>query len=341
MRGWRCGQGEGLGVERAAREGSASVPLHDALTREPRRRHRTCPHWQAMISASAILLLAMGHPPVPGEGWAVQGAVDLLTTGGVRGSARDVGLGSQGKRRYLNPEMDFGPSAQDYAQHRQTFPSSFFERVPLRGDVLDLGAGTGALARGYAQRGARVVALDLSRPMLGQANDLPSRVAARAEACPFRAASFDAVTAGQCWHWFNGPAVAHECRRLLRSGGTIVIAHFNYLPLPESAAQASEALILERQPGWPLAGIWQLEGRWDAQLRAADFQELTSFAYELDVAYTHDAWRGRMRACNGVISLGPERISEYDAALAQVLSRDFPEPLLVRHRVFALKARAP
>lgn len=237
--------------------------------------------------------------------------------------------------------MDFGSSAQDYARHRQTFPSSFFERVPLYGDVLDLGAGTGALARGYSQRGARVVALDLSRSMLSQANDLPSRVVARAEACPFRAASFDAVTAGQCWHWFHGPAVAHECRRLLRSGGTIVIAHFNYLPLPGSAAEASEALILERRPGWPFAGIWQLEGRWDTHLRAADFQELTSFAYDVDVAYTHEAWRGRMRACNGVISLGPERIGEYDDALAQLLLQCFPEPLPVRHKVFALTARAP
>ena len=47
-----------------------------------------------------------------------------------------------------------------------------------------------------------------------------------------------------------------------------------------------------------------------------------------------------MRACNGVISLGPERISEYDDALAHLLLQNFPEPLLVRHEVFALMARA-
>src|SRR5438874_8914077 len=110
--------------------------------------------------------------------------------------------------------MNFGSAAQDYARHRQTFPESFFERVPLQGNLLDLGSGTGALARGYARRGARVVATDLSRQMLGQATDLPCRAAARAESCPFRSATFDAVTAGQCWHWFDGPGAANECRRV-------------------------------------------------------------------------------------------------------------------------------
>ncbi len=237
--------------------------------------------------------------------------------------------------------MDFGPSARDYARHRQTFPDSFFERVPLRGELLDLGAGTGALARGYARRGACVVALDRSPAMLAEASDIGRRVAARAEACPFRAASFDAVTAGQSWHWFDGPAAARECRRLLRPGGAVVIAHFNYLPLPGSAAEASEALILERLPGWSMAGITHMEGRWDEHLRGAGFEGLSSFAYEVDVLYTHEAWRGRMRACNGVLALGPGHAAEYDAALARLLAARFPEPLAVRHEVFALTARAP
>ena len=185
------------------------------------------------------------------------------------------------------------------------------------------------------------MALDLSHRMLAQAADLARRVAARAEACPFKSASFEAITAGQCWHWFDGPAVAQECRRVLRSGGTLVVAYFNYLPLPGSAAEASEALILERNPEWQFAGIRPTEGRWDAQLEGAGFGELESFSYEIDVQYGHEAWRGRMRACNGVLTLGEGRAAEYDEALAHVLSARFPEPLSVRHEVFALIARAP
>jgi SAM-dependent methyltransferase len=260
-----------------------------------------------------------------------------LSSGGVATRRTNV-LGYSS--RYKS-SMDFGPSAQEYARHRRMFPSSLFDRIPLRGELLDLGAGTGALARGYAQRGARVVALELSIRMLAQAPDLPRRVVARAEACPFAAGSFEAVVAGQCWHWFDGPAVARECRRILRPQGTLAIAHFNYLLLPGSVAEASEALILERAPNWPLAGIMRMEGRWDADLRGAGFGDLASFSYEIEVQFTHEAWRGRMRACNGVLGLGGQQRAEYDEALARLLSASFPEPLSVRHEVFALVARAP
>lgn len=237
--------------------------------------------------------------------------------------------------------MDFGPSAKDYAQHRQGFPESFFERFPLEGKVLDLGSGTGTLARGYARQGAWVVAADLSVAMLRQADDLRCRVVARAEACPFRSATFDAVTAGQCWHWFDGEVAARECRRVLRPQGRLVIAHFNYLPLLGSVAEASEALILERNPDWAMGGLHSMTGLWDDHLQAAGFEDLTTSTYEIEVAYTHEAWRGRMRACNGVLALGAERIDEYDRAHAEKLKERFPEPLSVRHEVFALTARAP
>lgn len=235
--------------------------------------------------------------------------------------------------------MDFGPSAGDYAKHRQTFPDSFFERVTLQGDLLDLGSGTGSLARGFAKKGARVVAADISHAMLLQAVDVPRRVVARAEAIPFRDGSFDAVTAGQCWHWFDGPVAARECARVLRPGGHIVIAHFNYLPLSGSAAELSEALILERNPNWPMAGLRRMNGAWDGHLLDAGFVDLDTWSYEIELSYTHDAWRGRMRACNGVLALGSEAIAEYDQAHSKALAERFPGQITVRHEVFAVMAR--
>jgi len=86
--------------------------------------------------------------------------------------------------------------------------AEIFARVPLLGRVLDLGTGTGTLAKGYRERGAETVALDLSLPMLRAAQSASARVAARAEALPFPAEVFDAVTAGQCWHWFDATAAS-------------------------------------------------------------------------------------------------------------------------------------
>jgi SAM-dependent methyltransferase len=235
--------------------------------------------------------------------------------------------------------MDFGGAARDYALHRKGFPTSFFERFPLQGRVLDLGTGTGSLARGYAER-AWTVGLDLSLPMLREAGAIPGRVAARAEALPFRSASFDAVTAGQCWHWFDGPAAARECLRVLRPGGTLAIAHFDYLADRPGVAAETERLILRFNPGWTMAGKAGIYDRWRPHLQR--FVDVDSSWYDEPVAYSHAGWRGRMRACNGALAVPDAKArAQLDERVAEMLARDFPEPLMVPHRVFLLCARKP
>ena len=60
----------------------------------------------------------------------------------------------------VDGEVDFGKTAADYGRYRAGFPAEFFDRVFASGAVregdalLDLGAGTGTLARGFAARGA-------------------------------------------------------------------------------------------------------------------------------------------------------------------------------------------
>ncbi len=78
--------------------------------------------------------------------------------------------------------IDFGKTAGDYATHRAGFPDSFFDRLLADGLVIkgktlvDLGTGTGTLARGFARRGADVIGIDPSAEMLAAA-----RQAAEAE----------------------------------------------------------------------------------------------------------------------------------------------------------------
>lgn len=233
--------------------------------------------------------------------------------------------------------MDFGPSARDYVQHRKGFPDSFFERLPLEGPLLDLGTGTGTLARGYAGRGVASVGLDLSLPMLrGSAGQ---RVAGRAEALPFRARSFASVVAGQCWHWFDRKAAAAEAARVLKPGGSLAIAHFDYLADRDGIARDTEQLILRFNPAWKLAGGNGLHEEWRPDF--AGFEDVRSFWYDEDVSYSRDGWRGRIRACNAIIAIkSPEVRNELDEALADMLSQR-AEPLLVPHRVFVIRGRFP
>jgi SAM-dependent methyltransferase len=73
--------------------------------------------------------------------------------------------------------------------------------------------------------------------------------------------SFDVVTAGQCWHWFKRDRAAQEARRILRTNGVLVIAHFDWLPLSGSVVAATEALILAHNPQWSYGGGNGIYGR--------------------------------------------------------------------------------
>jgi ubiquinone/menaquinone biosynthesis C-methylase UbiE len=70
----------------------------------------------------------------------------------------------------------------------------------------------------------------------------------RAEITGLPDRSADVVSAGQCWHWFDRPRAAVEVARVLRPDGSVVIAHFDWIPLPDNVAQVTEALIASYSP---------------------------------------------------------------------------------------------
>ncbi len=252
--------------------------------------------------------------------------------------------------------VDFGRTAGDYAAYRAGFPDEFFARlgamnVGLDGQqVVDLGTGTGVLARGFARRGCTVTGLDPARAMLDEGRRLDAEAGVRvtyrvgrAEDTRLNAAGWDVVSAGQCWHWFDRPQAATEARRLLVAGGALVICHMDYLPLAGNACAATEALILEHNPSWTMAGGTGIHADWTLDAAEAGFIGMETFSFDVAIPYSHEAWRGRMRSCNGVGASLPEPVvADFDAALARLLARRFPhEPLAVLHRVWALIARAP
>lgn len=252
--------------------------------------------------------------------------------------------------------IDFGKTAQDYGRYRAGFPDALFERLAQRGigrrgqQVLDLGTGTGTLARGFARRGCLVTGLDPAVPLLEEARRLDAEagvmiryVVATAEDTGLPPAEFDVVTAGQCWHWFDRARAAREARRLLLPGGWLVIAHFDWIALPGNVAEATEHLILTHNPRWALARGTGIYPAWPRDVAIAGFRSIETFSFDVDAIYSHEAWRGRIRASAGVAaSLPPEGVTAFDAELAATLRARFPDdPLPVPHRVFALVCRTP
>jgi SAM-dependent methyltransferase len=252
--------------------------------------------------------------------------------------------------------IDFGRTAQDYSRYRAGFPEGFFERLATFGigkfgqRILDLGTGTGTLARGFALRGCAVVGLDTATALIEEARRLDreagvniSYVIATAEETGLPDQSFDVVTAGQCWHWFDRPKAAREVRRLLVPQGRIVIAHFDWLPLPGNVVEATEQLIEKHNPKWTFGSGIGIYPQWLRDLSIAGFQEVETFSFDVAVPYNHEAWRGRIRASAGVAaSLPSDQVVRFDAELKSLLEERFPiNPLEIPHRVFAIIGRAP
>lgn len=247
-------------------------------------------------------------------------------------------------------QINFGLTADDYASYRAGFPESLFDRLQRTyglgraGQTLvDLGCGTGALGRGFAQRGCQVIGVDPAEAMLAQARKLDQAAGVSADYRPARAEATglpdgwaEVVSAGQCWHWFERAQAAVEAARILHPGGRIVIAHYDWLPLTGNLVEATERLIQAYNPAWTMGGGNGIYPAWLTDLGEAGFRQIESFSYDEPAVYTPQAWRGRIRASAGVgASLPPERVAAFDRDLADLLARRFPgDRLAVPHRVF-------
>src|SRR5262245_5723606 len=112
--------------------------------------------------------------------------------------------------------MDWSRISDDYNRYRSGPPASFYARLREHGvglpgqRILDIGTGTGILARAFAKAGSLVSGVDLAKGQIDHAVKAATEEGlaidfrvAPAEATPFPAASFDAVTANQCWHFLD------------------------------------------------------------------------------------------------------------------------------------------
>jgi SAM-dependent methyltransferase len=282
----------------------------------------------------------MGNGPCPGRG-------ALTTTSGFRWKkprARIAGMASIDPGR----SIDWGRTSSDYAEFRPGPPASFYERLRALGvgiagqRILDLGTGTGVLAREFALAGCHAAGVDISVEQieaaralaLGDGLRVEFRVAP-AEDTGLPVASFDVVTANQCWLYFDRDRVVAEVKRLLAQNGVLVISHFTYLPRLDPIARRTEEIVLRFNPQWTAAD-WSGDVPAIPRWVRGDFTLAGSFVYDEVIPFTREGWRGRMRACRGVgAALSPAEIERFDQEHATMLSASAPERFNVMHRLHA------
>ena len=133
-------------------------------------------------------------------------------------------------------------------QYRQVAESFGVDPGP---DVLDVGCGTGIAARQFRAAGCRVLGVEPDARMA----DFARRTGIEVEVATFEAwdsagRTFDAVVAGQAWHWVDPVAGAAQAARVLRPGGRLA-AFWHVFEPPQDVAQAAVAVYQRVMPDSP------------------------------------------------------------------------------------------
>ncbi|MEU1024816.1 class I SAM-dependent methyltransferase, partial [Streptomyces sp. NPDC005904] len=105
--------------------------------------------------------------------------------------------------RHRHLAESFGSDADRYDRARPRYPEALVSRLAAAGpDVLDVGCGTGIAARQFAAAGCTVLGVEPDARMARTAQRLGTEVDIAAfEAWEPVGREFDAVVAGQAWHW--------------------------------------------------------------------------------------------------------------------------------------------
>jgi SAM-dependent methyltransferase len=194
----------------------------------------------------------------------------------------------------------FGSDPARYDRARPRYPDALVRAIVAAGpgpDVLDVGCGTGISARAFQAAGCRVLGVDVDERMAGfaRATGLEVEVAAFEEWDPAGRA-FDAVIAGQTWHWIEPTAGAATAARVLRPGGPLA-AFWNVTMAPIEVSAAFSAVYERVTPGWNPWARSAVDAYEAILSRAADgmrrtgaFGEPERWRFDWERSYTRDEW---------------------------------------------------
>ena len=243
--------------------------------------------------------------------------------------------------------FDFGRTSPDYARYRDIYPKSLYEKLVMFGigmpgqHILDLGTGTGVLPRNLRHTGARFTGADLSPKQIQEAKRLSAEAGMHdveylvwsAEETGLPGSAFDAVTAVQCFHYFDTSKVLPECKRIIKPGGLLCKVFMEWLPYEDEKAAEMEALVLKYNPDWGGCGFRGF--RYSYPDWAEGFCELeTVHCYKEDLLFEKDSWRGRIRTCRGVgASLQPEQVKAFDEEYKKILNQYPGRTLQIKHQI--------
>jgi SAM-dependent methyltransferase len=197
----------------------------------------------------------------------------------------------------------FGADAARYDRTRPHYPGALVERIVAESpgpDVLDVGCGTGIAARQFQAAGCQVLGVEPDERMAAFARQsgVPTEVA-RFEDWDGAGRSFDAVIAGQAWHWVDPAAGAVAAARVLRPGGRVALFWYVFQPPPDLGEEFSAVYrqVLPDSPFGREGRLPSLQAYSVIFTRAADglreagaFTEPEQWRFDWDCRHSREEW---------------------------------------------------
>ncbi|MEV4063711.1 class I SAM-dependent methyltransferase [Nonomuraea dietziae] len=232
--------------------------------------------------------------------------------------------------RYRQAAESFGSDAERYDRARPRYPEAMVDRIVAASpgpDVLDVGIGTGIEARQFQAAGCKVLGVEPDARMA----DFARRGGVEVEVATFEdwdpsGRDFDAVIAGQAWHWVDPVVGAAKAARVLRPGGRLA-AFWNVGQPPPEATEAFAAVYDRVVPdslaarGYrkamsALDGYAVLFGKAaDGMGQAGAFGDPEQWRFDWEQDYTTDEWLDQLPTQGGLSQVPPAKLAEVLAGI--------------------------
>jgi SAM-dependent methyltransferase len=134
-----------------------------------------------------------------------------------------------------DPKRRFSNRVDDYVRYRPGYPSAILDALreecglAPESVVVDVGSGTGLLARMFLDNGNLVYGVEPNAAMRDAGEQFLEKyphfcsVAGSAEATTLPGATVDFIVAGQAFHWFEPKAARAEFERVLKPRGWVAV----------------------------------------------------------------------------------------------------------------------
>jgi SAM-dependent methyltransferase len=229
--------------------------------------------------------------------------------------------------RHRQVAESFGSDAERFNRARPSYPSALVDGIVAASpgaDVLDVGCGTGIAARQFQAAGCRVLGVDPDTRMADLTRQSGIEVeVARFEAWDPAGRLFDAVIAGQAWHWVDPVVGAAKAAQTLRPGGRLAV-FWNVFQPPPDVGEAFAAIYRQAMPDSP-GDFWtkpMLDVYSPGFIKAADgIREARTFGhpeqwrFDWDRPYTRDQWLEQVPTFGGASQMPPARLREILAGM--------------------------